>query len=141
MSVKLLTEYRLEFSKLKKNAAHACLSLHLSKHHIDENHVSRLIYASGVHIELDGSVPVESVASLIRGTKLELTCIFDAPDAVFLWTKVDDESFSNANPTLIIQRVQRIHAGKYTCTVTRPGAPEEAKSVELNILCKLQTNN
>ena len=59
--------------------------------------MSLLKYVSGVHIELDGSVPVESVASLIQGTKLELTCIFDAPDAVFLWTKVDDESFSYPN--------------------------------------------
>ena len=41
MSVKLLTEQHLKFLILKE-AAHALLSLHLSKCHIVGNHVSRL---------------------------------------------------------------------------------------------------
>ena len=43
LSVKLLTEHHLEFLSLKE-AAQACLSLHLSKCHIVGNHMSRLIY-------------------------------------------------------------------------------------------------
>ena len=43
MSVKLLTEYHLEFLSLKE-AAQARLSLHLSKCHIVGNHMSRLIF-------------------------------------------------------------------------------------------------
>ena len=44
MGVRLLTEHILDFLCLKK-AAQACLSLHLSKCHIVENHMSRPIYA------------------------------------------------------------------------------------------------
>ena len=43
MIVKLLTEHHLEFSA-QKEAAHAHLSLHLSKRHIVGNHMSGLIY-------------------------------------------------------------------------------------------------
>ena len=43
MSVKLLTEYNYEVLSLKE-AAHARLSLHLSKRHIVGNHMSRLNY-------------------------------------------------------------------------------------------------
>ena len=43
MSVKLLTKHHLEFLSLKV-AAQARLSLHLSKCHIDGNHMSRLIF-------------------------------------------------------------------------------------------------
>ena len=43
MSVKLLTEHHLEFLSLKE-AAQACLSLHLSKCHIVGNHMLWLIY-------------------------------------------------------------------------------------------------
>ena len=42
MSVKLLTEYHLEFQSLK-GAAQARLSQYLSKYHIVGNHMSRLI--------------------------------------------------------------------------------------------------
>ena len=42
MSVKLLTEYHLEFLSLKE-AAQVRLSLYLSKFHIVGNHMSRLI--------------------------------------------------------------------------------------------------
>ena len=42
MSVKLLAEHYLEY--LRKEAAQALLSLHLSKCHIVGNHMSRLIY-------------------------------------------------------------------------------------------------
>ena len=45
MTVKLLTEHHLEFLSLKE-ATQAGLSLHLSKCHIDGNHVSRLICLS-----------------------------------------------------------------------------------------------
>ena len=38
MTVKLLTEHHLEFSNLKREAAQARLSLHLSNCHIVENH-------------------------------------------------------------------------------------------------------
>ena len=43
MSVKLLTKHLLEILSLKK-AAHARLSLHLSKCHIVGKHMSRLIF-------------------------------------------------------------------------------------------------
>ena len=43
MSVKLLTEHHLVFLRLK-GAAEARLNLHLSKCHIVENHMSRLIF-------------------------------------------------------------------------------------------------
>ena len=49
MSVKLLTEYHLEFLSLKE-AAQAHLSLHLSKCHIVGNHMSRLNYLDGTDI-------------------------------------------------------------------------------------------
>ena len=42
MSVKLLIEHHLEFLSLKE-AAHALLSLYLSKFHVVGNHVSGLI--------------------------------------------------------------------------------------------------
>ena len=42
MTVKLLTEHHLEFLSLKE-AAQACLSLHMSKCHIVGNHMSQLI--------------------------------------------------------------------------------------------------
>ena len=48
MSVKLLTEHHLKFLSLKE-AAQACLSLHLSKCHIVGNHMSRLICSYPVH--------------------------------------------------------------------------------------------
>ena len=44
MSVKLLTEHNLELISSKKCVAQARLKLHLSKCHIVENHLSRLIY-------------------------------------------------------------------------------------------------
>ena len=46
MNVKLLTENHLEkLSRLKRRLhAQACLSLHLSKHHIGGNHMSWLIF-------------------------------------------------------------------------------------------------
>ena len=44
MNVKLLTEHHLEFLTLKKEAAQARLSLHLSKCHIDGNHISQIIF-------------------------------------------------------------------------------------------------
>ena len=44
MTLKLLTEHHLEFLSLKKVAAKARVSLHFSKCHIVENHVSRLNY-------------------------------------------------------------------------------------------------
>ena len=46
MSVKLLTEYHLEFLSLKGEATKACLSLHLSKCHVVGNHMSRLMFRS-----------------------------------------------------------------------------------------------
>ena len=46
MTVKLLTEYNLEFLS-SKGAAHARLSLHLSKCHIVGNHMSRLKFNIG----------------------------------------------------------------------------------------------
>ena len=45
MSVKLLTEYHLEFRSLKKEDGHAWLSLHLSKCHIVGNLMSGLKYS------------------------------------------------------------------------------------------------
>ena len=50
MSVKLLTEQNLEFLSLKE-AAQARLSLHLSKYHIVENDMSRLICVSARQIQ------------------------------------------------------------------------------------------
>ena len=44
MNVKLMTAHHLEYLSLKE-AAKARLSPHLSKYHIDGNHMSRLIYA------------------------------------------------------------------------------------------------
>ena len=43
MIVQLLTEHHLEFLSLKKKAAEARPSLHLSKCHIVGNHIRRLI--------------------------------------------------------------------------------------------------
>ena len=43
MTVKLLTELHFGVSKLKKDAAQARLSLHMSKCHIVGNHISQLI--------------------------------------------------------------------------------------------------
>ena len=43
MTVKLMTVQHLKFLNLKE-AAKARLNLHLSKHHIVENHLSRLNY-------------------------------------------------------------------------------------------------
>ena len=51
MSVKLLTEHHLEFLKVKKEAAKACLSLHLSKCNIVGNHISQIIYTYGIHVQ------------------------------------------------------------------------------------------
>ena len=49
MTIKLLTYHNLEFLSLKE-AAHAGLSLPMSKYHIVGNHMSRLIFvAVGVH--------------------------------------------------------------------------------------------
>ena len=48
MIVKLLTEHHFEFLSLEE-AAHARLSLHLSKCHIVGNHISRL--------KLDSTLP------------------------------------------------------------------------------------
>ena len=58
MSVKLLTEQHLEFISLYKEAAQACLSLHMSKCHIAGNHIPRLISLStGAAILFCGAEP------------------------------------------------------------------------------------
>ena len=44
MTVDLLTEHHFEFISLKGGASQARLSLHLSKCHINGNHMSRLKY-------------------------------------------------------------------------------------------------
>ena len=50
LNVKVLTEQNLEFLSLKE-AAQARLSLHLSKYHIVENDMSRLICVSARQIQ------------------------------------------------------------------------------------------
>ena len=44
LNIKLLTQQHLEFFLALKEAAHACLSLFMSKCHIVGNLMSRLIY-------------------------------------------------------------------------------------------------
>ena len=56
MTVKLLTEHHLEFLRLKKGAAQARLSLHLSKCHIVGNHMLQLIsFLDSMYFIIDGS--------------------------------------------------------------------------------------
>ena len=48
MSIKLLTEHRLEFLSLKRGCTEARLNLHMSKCHIVGNHMMRLKYTNNI---------------------------------------------------------------------------------------------
>ena len=66
MNIKLLTEHHLEFVSLKKEAAQAHLSLHLSKCHIVGNHMSWLKYSVQVILGIDERKPVFGVHDQVR---------------------------------------------------------------------------
>ena len=70
MIVKLLTEHHLEFLSLKE-AAQACLSLHLSKCHIVGNHMPRLI----LYCSLVGTLWIDLVS--VKDSYLSLWTLYD----------------------------------------------------------------